>query len=171
MNCSVSICLEILSPLNDHCKQFQIESHYDDSAEINHRRKGPVVVTVRHWESAIHKIIRKRCQNGWNWRQRKAQRNCSFQENFPFVKPALSYKENVSIKSVAHFTWGFGGYVCICIRQSMYVPASTKIPRRDRQTHPPPPQSLRPSIKEPRIVYYRISMNGGKRKNKNNKIK
>lgn len=42
MNCSVSTCLAILSPLNDHCKQFQTESHYDGNAEINHHRKGPV---------------------------------------------------------------------------------------------------------------------------------
>lgn len=61
INCSVSICSAILSPLNDHCKQFQTESHYDGNAEINHHRKrapiirqGPVV-TARHRESPFSK--------------------------------------------------------------------------------------------------------------------
>lgn len=95
-----------------------------------------------------------------------------FRENFPIVKPALPYKENVSIKSLAHFTWGFGGLcLYICIRQSMYRRLLQKFLSGPTNPPPPSPQFLRPSIKEPRIDYYRISMNGGKKEKKLSKEK
>lgn len=82
-----------------------------DRDEINHHRKCEPKIrgNRRVPEISISKQKGNSAKTGGTGgHQEENGEKLFFPRKFPMVKPALPY---VSIKSISHFTWGFGGCV------------------------------------------------------------